>query len=376
MRIIHVVRQFHPSVGGLEDYVENLALEQLAAGHTACVMTLNSEFQTGERLPAHEHLHGIEVTRVPWRGSQRYPLCRLDVQALNSADIVHVHAIDSFIDALSALKRLGVLKSNLVVSTHGGFFHTAQNQQLKRLYFQTVTRFSLARASAVLSCSLNDQALFSSICRRAQLINNGVRLHKFGAPALAVPTQDMVYLGRFSPNKRLAWLIGAYATLPNPRGKLKIIGRSKTGDIAPLTALIERLGCASRVELILNIDDAQIVRHLCSSRFTVSASDYEGFGLGVIELMSYGLTPLLSWAPPSFCDFIGGSGCGEGFDYSFESFHQAYTELVEQWSPEAAQRARAYADRFSWVAVARDIFKVYQSVLSQGSSRSRQGVVS
>lgn len=376
MRIIHVVRQFHPSVGGLEDYVENLALEQLSAGHEACVMTLDSDFQTGEYLPGYQNIRGIQVTRVPWRGSQRYSFCRLNMQALNNADIVHVHAIDYFIDYLSGFKRLGLLKSKLVVSTHGGFFHTAKNQRLKRLYFQTVTRFSLARAQAVLSCSLNDQALFSGICRRAQLINNGVRLHKFGAPTPQLPTGDMVYLGRFSANKRLAWLIGAYATLPEPVGKLKIIGRSKTGDIAPLLTLIESLGCASRVELILNADDTEIVRHLCSSRFTVSASDYEGFGLGVIELMSYGLTPLLSWAPPSFCDFIGGSGCGEGFDYSFESFHQGYTELVEQWSPEAAQRARAYAQRFSWSAVAQEIFAVYQSVLRQGSSRSTQGVVS
>lgn len=363
MRIIHVVRQFHPSVGGLEDYVENLALEQLAAGHDASVMTLNTDFQTGETLSAQAIVHGIAVIRMPWKLSQRYSLCRLNVAALNRADIVHVHAIDYFVDYLAGLKRLGLLKSKLVVSTHGGFFHTPQNQKLKQLYFRSVTRLSLAKADAVLSCSSNDQTLFSTISHKAQLVNNGIRLRKFGP---RVPTEqggDIVYLGRFSSNKRMAWLIEAYAQLERPLGKLKIIGRSKTGDVAQLRALIEKLDCAQRVQLVLDVDDTEIVHHLCAARFTVSASDYEGFGLGVVELMSYGLTPLLSREPASFNDFVNHSQSGELFEHSFESFNRAYNKLLNGWSPAAAKRTLAYAEQFSWVAVAKEIFKVYQNVM-------------
>lgn len=371
MKIIHVVRQFRPSVGGLEDYVENLAREQLAAGHQVLVITLDTDFQTGEKLPARETYNSLDIHRVSWRFSQRYSLCRPDMATLNTADIVHVHAIDFFVDYLSAMKRLGVLAAPLVVSTHGGFFHTEKNLRLKNLFFRTVTRATLAKADAVLSCSTNDQALFSTISDQAQLINNGIRLHKFGELEAAEQGDDIVYLGRFSSNKRMHWLIEAYAALGNPRGLLKIIGRSKTGDVESLVALIDMLGCADRVQLVLDVSDDTIARHLCTARFTVSASEYEGFGLGVVELMSYGLVPLLSSAPPSFTDFVRDSGSGQLFDYRFEDFERAYEALISQWSPIAAQGARHYAAQFSWVSVAKDIQAVYERVQTNNARASR-----
>lgn len=44
MKIIHVVRQFSPSVGGLEDSVLSVAFEQRAMGIDAQVITLNTVF--------------------------------------------------------------------------------------------------------------------------------------------------------------------------------------------------------------------------------------------------------------------------------------------------------------------------------------------
>lgn len=369
MKIIHIVRQFRPSVGGLEDYVENLAREQLAAGHRVLVITLDTDFQTDETLPARANYDGLEVQRVSWRFSRRYSLCRLDMATLNAVDIVHVHAIDFFVDYLAAMKRLGAFTAPLVVSTHGGFFHTAKNQRLKQLFFRTVTRATLSMADAVLSCSTNDQALFSSISKQAQLVNNGIRLRKFGALAEVERGNDIVYLGRFSSNKRMPWLIQAYAALSNPRGKLKIIGRSKTGDTSTLVALIEQLGCADRVELVLDVGDDVIAHHLATARFTVSASEYEGFGLGVVELMSYGLVPLLCSAPPSFNDFVRDSQSGQLFDYQFQDFERAYERLIGQWNPSAANAAVLYAEQFSWISVAQDIFSVYERVLASASSR-------
>src|ERR1700712_2730638 len=115
MKIAHVVRQYYPSVGGLEDYTYNLAIEQRAKGHDVVVITLNTDFQTGEQLPAVDQYMGIEIRRVPWRGSMRYPIATMDMDLLNSMDLVHVHAVDFFIDYLSLMKRLGRLQATLVL---------------------------------------------------------------------------------------------------------------------------------------------------------------------------------------------------------------------------------------------------------------------
>ena len=45
MKILHVVRQYEPAVGGLESYVRAMAQHQKALGHEIVVLTLNRIFQ-------------------------------------------------------------------------------------------------------------------------------------------------------------------------------------------------------------------------------------------------------------------------------------------------------------------------------------------
>jgi len=45
MRILHIVRQFYPCIGGIENFVLCLAEEQIKAGHQVTVVTLNKSFK-------------------------------------------------------------------------------------------------------------------------------------------------------------------------------------------------------------------------------------------------------------------------------------------------------------------------------------------
>ena len=160
MNIVHVVRQFHPAVGGFESVVQELASAQVAAGHRVRIITLNRLFNAMEAdvLPARDVIGGAEVIRIPFFGSSRYPIALSAVKFIHGADIVHVHAIDFFFDYLAWTKPLH--RKKLVVSTHGGFFHTPYAARFKRLYFLTVTRMSLAWYNAVVAVSVNDYELF------------------------------------------------------------------------------------------------------------------------------------------------------------------------------------------------------------------------
>lgn len=361
MKIAHVVRQFYPSVGGLEDYVYNLAKEQIDDGDDVSIITLDTDFQTGQALPPSERHHGLTITRLPWRGSQRYPVSWISPQLLNQHDVVHVHAVDFFVDYLSMLKRFGVLNTKLVLSTHGGFFHTGKNRRLKQLYFNSITRFTLSRLDAVVCNSTNDQALFKTVAPNAVLVNNAIRVRKFGGSNHPAPAPDLVYLGRFSSNKRVPWLIRAFAALEQPVGKLKIIGQSKTGDAAELRQLVAGLQCEDRVELLLDISTEAIAEHINRSRFTVSASEYEGFGLSVVELMSYGLVPLLAQEPLTFNNFVDESRVGKIFSVADNTFAEQYHTLMNEWSLAQAHSASEYAKNFSWKATASEMSNVYKS---------------
>jgi len=95
LRVVHVVRQFLPSRGGMEDVVFNIArMQQELHGQRPSVITLDRVFRQSEVLPPDEVMDGIPVHRLPYSGSERYPLFPAVLKNLGEADVVHVHGID------------------------------------------------------------------------------------------------------------------------------------------------------------------------------------------------------------------------------------------------------------------------------------------
>eukprot|EP01036_Dinobryon_divergens_P045406 gene45406-60663_t len=177
--IVHVVRQYSPSRGGLEDVVANLSSNLLDNGYRVRVVTLDRLFREPEKtLPAHAMAGNVEVVRIPWRGSSRYPIAPQVFRHIRDADLVHVHGVDFFFDALAWTRMLH--RKPLVATTHGGFFHTKKFANLKKIWFSTVTRLSAFAYRSVICCSQSDLEMFRKIAaERAALIENGVDLVKF-----------------------------------------------------------------------------------------------------------------------------------------------------------------------------------------------------
>jgi len=119
MKVAHVVRQYLPSVGGMEEVVRNLAqYQKTKTRYEPTVITLDRVFrEPGRPLPHSETIDGIPVRRLSFSGSERYPICPQILGALSDADLVHVHGIDFFFDYL-ALTRIMHGKP-LIASTHG-----------------------------------------------------------------------------------------------------------------------------------------------------------------------------------------------------------------------------------------------------------------
>src|SRR5258708_5690269 len=301
MHIVHVVRQFYPAIGGFESVVYALAARQVAAGHAVRVVTLDRLFRSDDagRLPARESVAGIEIVRIPFVGSQRYPVAPSVLKHIRDADIVHVHAIDFFFDYLAWTKPLHGRK--LVVSTHGGFFHTSFAARLKRIYFATVTRASMLWVDGVAAVSLADREQFSGIRPRGLVcIENGVNTAKFAAAGALTPAKSMIWIGRFSQNKRLDRLIAFFAALRaiDPEWRLTIAGQPWDLSLAELRDLATSAGIQDALTVVPSPDDAGIARLIGGCSVIASSSDSDGFGLAAIEGMSAGLFPLLSDIEP------------------------------------------------------------------------------
>jgi alpha-1,3-mannosyltransferase len=376
LRVVHVVRQYAPSVGGLEAVVARLAQEQQQRlGHSVHVLTLDRLFSApAAHLARHEVVDGIEVTRLPWSGSSRYPLCPQAVAHLGDADLVHVHAIDFFFDWLSLTRMFH--RKPMVASTHGGFFHTAFASTLKRVWFQTITRFSALGYRRVIATSENDGAVFRRIAGdRVAVIENGAEIERFRDAASTTKVPVLIYFGRWSTNKGLIELIDLMAALRARDGRWRLIVAGRPYDLSrtDLTARIEHHALGDAVELHESPSDAELRDLMTRASYFACLSRHEGFGIAAVEAMSAGLIPLLSDIPP-FRKIVEDARCG-----LLLPLQQAATTSAEQVSrlhdrsASVGERARviAFTQRYDWSLVVDRYDALYRDALASTPIHTR-----
>jgi alpha-1,3-mannosyltransferase len=320
-------------------------------------------------LDPYEIVDGIEVVRIPYRGSHRYPIAPAVLRYIRTADIVHVHGIDFFFDFLALTKPIH--RRRLVASTHGGFFHTSRSSRLKAIWFRTITWISAKAYAGVAAVSKTDMQRFSRI-RPAGLclIENGVNVSKFSAASSEKLVKGMVCVGRLSTNKRLDRLIAwmKEIRLIDPEWSLTIAGRPWDQTADEIRGLIGRAGQQEAISVIDAPSDEQIRTLMQRSSIFVSASEYEGFGLAAVEGLSAGLYPVLSKIG-AFETLVSSTGIGELVDFdrpraAAGAFLQRWKQLNEEYGQFRSLCLQA-AKQYEWDAVTSRYLKLYRSVLGQ-----------
>jgi alpha-1,3-mannosyltransferase len=367
MKILQLTRQFLPSEGGIESVVEGLSCALQQKGHTVRVATLRLLFATGAMAPAKSVEAGLTVRRMRHWGPRRYPVAPGALAEIRGYDLVHIHAIDFFVDYLS-LSRL-LHRIPLVVSTHGGIFHTQWASRFKQMYFSTVTRMSLGGVGAVVCVSQQDREKFERIVapQRIRLIENGANIDRFWRLKKTVDPGLMLGISRLAENKRVHKVLEAMASLKNryPQMRLEWVG----ADFAGLRASLERraveLGLGGRVRFHGATSREELYSLLERAQLFVSASAYEGFGLSTIEAMSAATVPVVTavGAHPNVIEH-GVSG------FLADPDAMGLSENIERalvMSPEKTaamgEAARSATRRFSWTEIAPQYERLYRQVL-------------
>jgi alpha-1,3-mannosyltransferase len=377
MKVVHVVRQFHPSVGGMEEVVLNVARRHLAAGGEVEVVTLNRVFHDGtQRLRAHEQYQGVPVRRLSYTGSTRYPLCPQVLGALHGADVVHVHGIDFFYDYLALTG--AVHRKPMIVSTHGGFFHTAYASRLKRLWFNSITRASARAYRRIVATSRNDGEMFAPVTAagRLRVIENGVDIGKFAGMGSPVPGKTLVSFGRWSVNKGIPETLDLLGHLVagDDTWRLILAGRAFDLKRTDVERDIAARGLRAHVEVVEAPSQEQLGRLLSRAQYFVSLSRHEGFGIAAIEAMSAGLIPVLGDIPP-YAKLHGESKLGVLVDpRAPEAAARAVRQLadVDEETFHARRRhATAHVARYDWDAVVERYRDEYRQALAETGGRTR-----
>ncbi|MGE0652007.1 MAG: glycosyltransferase family 4 protein [Alphaproteobacteria bacterium] len=355
LKILHVVRQFEPSKGGLETYVRELASRQ-AATDDVTILTLNRIFFGGpERLPAFEQGDKYRIVRVPFVGNRHlfFPFVRPAL--LRGYDVIHIHAADQLLDVIAGLSLFMPLR--LFMTTHGMYFHTDSLARIKRAYLRTITKFSLGRTRGVFAVSTNDaQILASAGIGSVTLLNPVVTLGDFICDG-----KDLLYVGRLSANKRVDALVAfmAEAVRRQPTLILHIVGTDNENLSPGLAELVASQGLEKNVIFHGFLETDALVEVAKTCGFIISASSYEGFGISIIEGMSVGLLPVMH-DNAAFRETFERSGCGLLTD--FDDPAQAARDFAA-WRGTITRTEQERAARFAraqgWDAVVDVYFRFY-----------------
>jgi alpha-1,3-mannosyltransferase len=358
MKILHVVRQFEPAIGGLESYVKNMCLFQQAQGHSCEVLTLNRVFHSEHKeLPADETINGIQVHRVPFIGHRRFFVPFVPLSYFRQFDIIHVHNTDFFFDYIALISVF--LRQPLFATTHGGFFHTKDFSLIKKLYFNIITRFSCKRYQTLFAISQNDYDTFEKEAKHIVLQHNAIApLGNFIASG-----EDFIYIGRLAKHKQVDLLIKTFAVLKhqhNIAGNLHIVGPGWDVSVEELAKVAEAENVRESVKLHGFIAEEEVQAILPQCGYFASASSFEGFGMSLLEAMSVGLIPFAQ-PNPAFVELIQLGGIGACVDYTqpqeaAAQIAQGMVDIV----PAQRQAAQDFAATFSWDELAKRSIKAYE----------------
>jgi glycosyltransferase involved in cell wall biosynthesis len=350
--VLHVIRRFHPLVGGTERYARDLARAQAARGDKVRIVTLDHDITRVEAgsLPRHERDGSLVVTRLPGVGGRRWALTLrpdLLVREVRRARVVHVHDIRFMVGLIAVVARM--LGIPCLVHTHGLIFHTGELRRLKTAVLRWYHAPLLRATGAWIVCSSEADrskllAVAPSLHARAVTMENAVDLGALLDAPRRPESGLIVVVGRVTPTKGIDRLLRALAHVLDVTWRLEVHGAEEAGEVDRLVRIAEQLGISQRVDVAGRYDDDALP--VIYSRATLAAfpSRAEGFGISLLEAMAAGV-PVVASELPSHRSILAPVAPDALVDFDADAAPAALRRALSLSPAAAAEMARSLRDR-------------------------------
>ena len=326
-----------PLIGGSGILATALGSELARRGHEVHFFSYARpvRLDVAERL----HFHLIELAHHPLFPCPDYtlPLAvkMAEVAPTVSLDIIHAHyAVPNALAAVLAAQMSDV-SPGIVTTLHG----TDTNLLGQDPAYRIAIEYALARSDAVtaVSESLQEQTRkILKISRDIEVIPNFFtprpvnRSRKTVRAELGVRDEFLIlHMSNMRPGKRIDLLLQSFASMrTRDRSRLLILAGE---PVQPYTEMIDRL--ALKKQVIIRENEAAVEDFISAADAGLYTSDYESFGLGIMETLYFG-KPIVAFDVGGIPEVV-----GNGYPlYPFPNITaiaSALDKLVE--SPELAR---------------------------------------
>ena len=391
MKVAQLATRFPPGPGGVENHVAEIAPRLHAKGHAVDVYTsdLYREFPAMERLsaavPREERTAWGAVHRLPvWSmpGELHYTFFRnlSDTLARDRPEIVHAHTYGTNQVAVAHRhhRRFGtpfLLSAHFhpIWSIEGGWLR----HRIRGFYDRRIAAGVVHDAACIVVQTREEERLLRSLgfaLPPLEIIPPGYRPLPPPTPgspsfsaAYKIPGPFVLFVGRLASNKGLLDLAEAFAVLGRTdRTSQLVVAGEDGGQRAPFEARARDLGIADRVHVLGHVDDdALLAAAYREARLTVLPSEYEAFGLVLLESLAAG-TPVVASRVGGIPEFVEDGKAGLLVPPKSPA---ALAEAISRvWSdPGLAHRLGEYGreevvPRFTWDALVDRLDALYREV--------------
>ncbi len=360
MRIAELATRFPPGPGGVERHVEEIARRFARRGDDVTVLTsdLYREFpwqRLAPDVPRTERRDGVTVRRLGvWSlpGELHYPFFRGLGAALAETrpDVVHAHTYGTYQAAVA--RRFGrrsgtpyVLTAHYhpIWSIEGGWFR----HRLRGFYDRALAGPIVRDAACVIVQTREEERLLRApgiSLPRVEIVPPGYTPlpsppagDRPFAAAFGIGGPYLLFVGRLASNKGLLPLVAAFERLArhDVTSRLVLVGEDG-GMRSRVEEEVRRRGLTDRVHLTGFVGDERLLASAFrEARLSVLPSEYEAFGLVLLESLAQG-TPVVASRVGGIPEFVPDGEAGRLVPPADAAALGA--ALVDLWDDEATRR--------------------------------------
>ncbi len=378
MKVLLVNHRFYPAEGGTERWTMGLAQALRRKGTNVTVLT-----QQEPGTPDREVVEGIEVLRIPMWHFGKFRLPQEYWRTLRHLDYDLLHMSGNRIWCADFYFPVAEILGPPQVITPHDFYQWAMqpDSRVNQFYFQRYLPSRLRAFDRYLAINERERQRIVSWgypAERAVTVGEGISLAEFAGKPPPLHLQERLrnhdrllalYVGGLWENKRVDRLVRALAPVRDSVS-LVVIGRDVPDsryNQAAVARLAEELGV--EVHFLGSLEREKVVAAYQEADLFLLGSEYEGFGIALVEAMAAGL-PFVSYAVGAAPEL---SRLGGGLVANDEKgFVDHVRSLVTDEGRRSTLRAAATAAARSldWDKVVERYLSAYQQALTSRRSSS------